>query len=428
MEEAEALARLNRVYLKAMQADQLQKLNFIILNDTYQLVSYDRACLFRFSGRTPKLLGVSGQTVINPRGPLGQSLCRAVSAIKNPRKGQYVPVKALEGIEKNKGKKVYWQPLGRNDALWLEDWSGRGFSEEEIKLLEYLTQGYAASLERFIPFWGRSLVTRRKVFASALILCLMMVGIRLPLRVIATCEVVPRDPFVVTTPLEGVVERVLVQPGQPVEKGDLLFRYDKRLPLKALDIARKQLEITEAELERSMTLALDDREQLSQVGVLSLRAEKDRLSYEIAQFQASQLEVMAAINGTVDLQKPEEWRGKAVRVGEKICTIAKPGQTKIVIWIPEDDNIPLNEKAGIKVFLNTDPKVSHAASLSFVALHTEVTEKGVTSFPAEGEWMGDQTPSIAGVKGTAILYGEKVSLFYWLFRRPYLFFRRLLGV
>ncbi|NCF71464.1 MAG: hypothetical protein GWP59_07165, partial [Chlamydiales bacterium] len=51
------------------------------------------------------------------------------------------------------------------------------------------------------------------------------------------------------------------------------------------------------------------------------------------------------------------------------------------------------------------------------------------SFVSEADWGETKSSDIKlGLKGSAILYGEEVSLFYWLMRRPWSSFRKLVGV
>ncbi len=54
-------------------------------------------------------------------------------------------------------------------------------------------------------------------------------------------------------------------------------------------------------------------------------------------------------------------------------------------------------------------------------------EKGVPSFIAEASWEKDSGMPRLGLKGTAILYGENVSIFYWLFRKPWAAAREFIG-
>jgi multidrug efflux pump subunit AcrA (membrane-fusion protein) len=89
--------------------------------------------------------------------------------------------------------------------------------------------------------------------------------------VVAPCEVVANDPIVVTAPLEGIIEKIDVKPGQMVTKGALLYEYDKRLPLRNLSAAQKSVEILEEEVKRAKTLGLNDAKSLTELSILNLK-------------------------------------------------------------------------------------------------------------------------------------------------------------
>ena len=119
------------------------------------------------------------------------------------------------------------------------------------------------------------------------------------------------------------------------------------------------------------------------------------------------------------LNDPEEWRGKPVHVGEKVMMITDPNNTKLRIWIPEADNIPLDPNIPIDVILDPNPAETHKAKLIYVANASTVSENHVPSFVAEADWIQKPQDVKMGVKGTSILYGEHVSVFYLLLRRPW---------
>jgi hypothetical protein len=128
------------------------------------------------------------------------------------------------------------------------------------------------------------------------------------------------------------------------------------------------------------------------------------------------------------IENPEQWRGKPVKVGEKILSINDPNNTKLRIWIPEDDNILLDPEKHIKVVLNIDPAKAYEAALQFVATEASLSDLHIPSFVAEAKWVTLPEDNKLGLQGTAILYGEKVSLLYYLIRKPLAAVRRKIGL
>lgn len=439
------LAHLNRLSLNAFRSETKQSLIFQILNDTAQIVPYDRAVLWNLEGKHPKMLGVSGQVDI----PKGSSTYDEWLALVGDLKTSNVPHKLCpESFDKLSGEfqtyqdektqpVVHWFPLFARDkliaGLWLERWDSKEFKKDELDILNYLVQAYSAAWEKFIKRGIIAALDKKHLAAGLAFLALILFVPQVPLRVVAPCQVVPKTPSLVTAPLDGIISEVTVLPGQFVDSGSLLFEYDKRVPEQQLRIAQKQVEISNSELNRAKALALDGQESkdeqdsLTQVAVLNLELEKEQAKLNLAQHQASQLDVFSPHEGYVVMDAPEEWRGKPVVVGERVMMVSKPDETKVRIWLPEDDNVPLDSSKNIKIFLNISPESSTEATLSYIADASQISAAGIPSFVAEAQWTEAQPNIKPGLKGTAVLYGDDVTVAYWIFRRPWAYFRQITG-
>jgi multidrug resistance efflux pump len=422
------LAEINRFTLKAIQSPSLEALIFLILNDTTAIVRYDRAILWelKHGGKNPKLLGVSGQPKVSKQTDLSRTIASKIKSIKEIETAQI-----LEFPDQPKTS-ILWLPITIREekamSLWLEKWNGATWKQEEIDILNYLAQVYGAAFEKYYHKFRWNKFSKRPLKVALSILTLALLMARVPLRIVAPCEVVPQNPIVITAPLEGIIEKIDITPGQYVKKGDLLFEYDKRVPLEELRVAQKKVAIIQSEVERSTALGLKDKKALAELGVNMLKLKKEQLELELAEYHATQLEVESPMDGVAMIDNPEEWHGKPVKIGEKVLIVSNPNQTKVRINVPEEDNIPLDMDKPIKIFLNTSPEISRSAKLTYIASYTHVTEKQVTSFVAEAEWTEKYKDVKLGLKGTAVLYGEEVSLFYWIIRKPLAYVRHYTGI
>ncbi len=435
----EVLALLHQLSLSACRSSTKQNLIFQILNDTIQLAQYDRATLWEMREGSVKLLGISGQAQPNKGTGLAESWQALIQDIKSPDTPQTLTKESFVTEERRwlemqaspTAPNVQWFPIFSKKklvlGLWLERWGSSNWQEEEINILNFLMQAYGVAWEKFLPkFSLKSFGKRQIIFLSIAVLCALFL-IHIPLRVVSPCEIVPKDPILITAPLEGIVAEMLVHPGQHVRKDQPLFEYDKRVPEQELKVAQKQVQIIRSELNRAVTLSFKDARPLSEVATLKVKLKKENIRLEHAQYQVDKLEVKSPGNGVIMLDNPEEWRGKPVRIGERVLMVSNPNQTKVRIWIPEADNVILDGTKPLKIFLNVSPESSKPADLSYIATYTSVNEKGIPSFVAEAEWMGDPKGIKMGLKGTAILYGQEVSLFYWIIRRPWTAFRNMVG-
>ena len=434
------LARINKLNLKAFASKSKQALTFLILNDSIQVAQYDRAVLWSFEGKIPKLLGISGQSTVNQSAKIVEQWTLLIDDLKDPRSTQELSqdsfseeIDTWKAIQQSQETpRIQWLPIFSNDqltlGLWVERWNNKPWPKQEVDVLGFLMQGYGIAWEKFIPKYSFSIFGKRQGIVLGIgMLCLLFL-VQVPLRIVAPCEVIPKDPVLVTAPLNGIVSEMNVQPGEEVDPEQTLFTYDKRVPLQDLEVAQKQVQIIESELNSAMTLVYEDAETLAKVNILALRLQKDQIQLKLSEYYASQLEVKAPQQGIVMVDSPEGWRGKPVNIGERILTINNPENTKVRIWIPENDNVELDPELPIKIFLNISPESSLKGKVSYISSYSKINEKGIPSFEAEAEW-GDDTQKVKmGLKGSAILYGETVSLFYWIIRRPWASIRNFIGL
>jgi len=434
------LSLINKMNLKIFSTKTRKALIFLILNDTVQVVRYDRAVLWSFEGDTPKILGVSGQTTVNQNSDLAKKWGRLISDLADPSKIQLFSQDSFSNekrlwveMESEEPKPaILWMPIitqeKRQLGLWLERWQGVSWTNQEADILNFLVQAYGIAWEKFSSMHSYSFLKKKRTIFGALALLLILLSLRVSLRVVAPCEVVPKNPILITAPLEDIIAQVDVKPGQHVKKGEVLFEYDKRIVAENLKAAEEQVNVAQLDLNRAKTLALKDDRSFAEISVLAAKLKKEQINLELAKYHQSQLTVTSPEDGVVMLEDPEEWRGKPVHIGERVLMITNPDQTKIRIWIPENDNVVLDPNQEIKIILNIDPEKNRTALLSYIANASTVNEKHLPSFVAEAYWTTEPTDVKMGLKGTAILYGQKVSVFYWIARKPWGYLRTLVGL
>lgn len=439
------MAMINKLNVKAFNAETLQALIFIILNDTISAIRYSRAVLWELDLRKPKILGVSGQIEHNKDALLTKLWHQLHKGITDPRKPQIItketlssPSEVWDRYQGDTQTSVIWLPIFHQNelvlGLWLEIFGtikNEAATEETLKFLTtYLTPGYGAAWSKLKPKYTlkhRNLGRKQILIALAAIVLFTLI-VRVPLRVIAPCEVIPNNPVLITAPLEGIIDEVIVNPGDTVKTNQPLVEYDKRVPMRNLKVAQKEVEILQAEINRASTLGLSDPKSRTELGILNLKLEKEQNNLNLAQWQANQLTIRAPSPGIVMSNNPEDWRGKPVQVGEKIMSINNPKDTKVKIWIPESDNIILEPNKYAKIFLNIDPEKSYEAKIYYISNESTLSSDYLPSFIAEANWVKQPESIKLGLKGTAILYGQNVSLFYYLVRKPWAKIRSVMGI
>lgn len=433
------LAAINRLGLKAFSSPSRTALIFLILNDTIQVVKYNRASLWKITDKDMDLLGVSGHSQVNPNSFLASEWKQILRGIKNNAQPQILEsVSHIKEHDDLPGQKnivhdnvaFVWIPIHSHEGtvgLLLERWNGIKWQYDEVEIMNFLSQNYSAAWNRYARKDRFKNFFTKPVRIATAVVAFSLLFVQIPLRIVAPCEIVAKNPLLITAPLEGIIEEVKVEPGQLVKKGDLLFSYDKNIPLEELKVAEKQMQVAEADAKRANSLAFKDKKALGEYAILALKLKKEKTLLDLARYKASKLNVFSPEDGIVMLKNKDEWRGNPTQIGEKIMMIGNPNDTQVKIWIPESDNIDLNLGSEVKVILNTAPDSSYRAELSYIAPFISFNEKNMPSFVAEAKWENPPKDVKIGLKGTAILYSENVSLFYYIIRHPLTYIRTVLG-
>lgn len=436
------LAQLSAWLLESGACRDRRALRFFLLNRTQRVIGYDRAVLFEYAGGRPRVRGISGEDGVASTAPSVQAWEQVAAQLAAPTDTQtlddaHPPTTAgwAELSRRTEGLASLWLPIvvdGRLvAALWLERWQGRRFTPAETSFARSVARGAAVawratSPRRLSRVWGRLSRGRAVAFAAILLLALL-VFVPVRLRIVAPCEVVPAEPHLVAAPLGGVIAELLVEPGDVVAAGTLLARYDGRVVQQELRMAEQQVAMIAADLERARATAFDDPTTRAEVALLSARLAQEEARLEIARDRAARLEVTAPVGGTLVFDDPTAWQGRPVQLGERILTIADPQRSKLLIRLPVADRLAFDARAPVTVLFDADPAKQVSAELGFVANHAETATDGRSFFRAEGHW-ADNVRGQLGERGSAVLYGDEVSLGYWLLRRPLGTVRRFLGI
>ena len=431
---------LNKLIIDSGHSTSRDELIFYMLNHTAEYSSYDRAFLFDLS-TTTKLLGVSGSTHVSSTSELVGRTRSAARSISQKSEIQIIDehviknTKDWEQIETSHGTtSVLWLPIKVKEdtvaALWLERWENSTWTQSDLKLFKPLSKGYALAWSQHMAGNRglRSMITTKigtlLTIAAALAALFL---IKLPLRLIADCEIVPKDPAVVTSPIDGVINKMNIFSGQNIVEGDLLFTYDDRVQQEELNVQKQQIKITESELERARATAFTNPESKELIVLLETRLKQERIKLQLAEYHSSKLTVTAPVSGTIMISAPNEWIGAPVKTGQRILQIINQQENKIKLWLPQNDKIELTKEKPAKIILNAKTAETHYAKLEYIAYNATLSPNGISSFAAEAEWEATPERVHIGLKGTAILYGKKVSLWYWLFRRPLAYVRSWTG-
>ncbi|MBF0133412.1 MAG: HlyD family efflux transporter periplasmic adaptor subunit [Magnetococcales bacterium] len=331
----------------------------------------------------------------------------------------------------------YWIPLEsiRGNLMGgLLLFCEKPLSQDESWLLGHLCSSYSQSWERLVLLEQRTLFWRVAVWMTpgrtavlTLMLVVALAFVPVHLTVLAPARIVPVDPVVISSPLDGVVAQVLVQPNQEVDAGTLLFRLEATELENRHAVALKALEVESANLEKAQRKGFHDDRSRSEVSLLQATVAMKEAEAQFAAQLLALVEVRATKAGVVVFNDPNQWLGQPVKVGETVMLLADPRGMELEAWIPVADAIALDPGARVLMFLNIHPHQPLAARLRMADFEARQAPDGFLGFRVRAGLDAGGSPVRFGLRGSARFQGEEVRLWYFLLRRPLAFLRQQVG-
>ena len=422
------------------QCATLSQLAHFVVNDSTRIAPYRTAVLW-VGDESGKIEGVSGlpEPIANiPFTDWANSVCKNLVQ-QNVAESSTVDHKMLAERDQSRWSDFFpgtatWIPLNSADRKLGGLLLGRDevWPDEELKLLDYWAGAVAHAISVMVgstvdKAWHWKRIKEKRVLWTILGVVAIILCLPISLSVNSSGEVVPKNPIVVRSPLDGIIGEVFVAPNADVKQGDTIIAFDDTSIKAQMDVVNQELAIAKAELQRATQASVSDRRMSSELPTLQARVEQSeaRVSYTQSLLERSQIN--AQTDGIVIIPSASELEGKPVRIGEKLFTLAERGNVELDFWVAVGDSIPLAEEAPVELFLNVYPDQSHSAIVRYLSYQAEVSPAGILGYRGRADFV-DGTNLRVGWRGTAKVYGERVSVAYFIFRRPLSILRQWLGV
>lgn len=447
---SEAVAALLGLEKQLRQATDPAQLYYTIVNQLDRCVPYKHAVLLVGERlESADVMAVSDVPTVDYTSPFVlfiESLAAHIARNKEADKVQVLTHSGLPEALSSEWRSlelpgfILWQPLiveARNGALTgaLMLFDEQAWSEEKLGVSTHLSSsiGHALfALRHRRPMkglWQR--LRQRKVYYS--LIALLVLGLALPVRLstLAPVEVIADSPRIVTAPLDGVVTSVDVAPNQLISPGDTLARMESTDLASEASVARQALAVAHAKLMTAQQGGFLDTSQKARLAELEAEVGLKESEWRYAEARLERSIIRAEAPGIAVLENPDEWKGRPVNTGERILKVADPNRVEFEISLPVKDSIALNNGAEVRVFLDSDPLYAWQAKLVETGYEPrqsadqQMVYRLVAAVTTLEETDGD-FPRI-GLRGTAKIYGERVSIFFYLFRRPITAVRQWLG-
>ena len=241
-------------------------------------------------------------------------------------------------------------------------------------------------------------------------------------------EVVPLDPTVVRSPVDGIVGRMAVEPFQNVAEGDALVVFEQLKIDNQILVARENLSSAEESLRQAQQGALFMADSSLRLPELEVKREEARAELAYLTELRTRMNVTASRAGVALVEDYPSWAGKSVSMGERLLTIADPDRVEVKIWVPAGDAALLRVGDEARLYLNLTPGTPIKATVRSIAYQPRESPKGVLAYEVLATINQGVPEMRIGYFGTGRIFGEKMPLAFYLLRRPLAIVRMWLGI
>ena len=437
------IARLIGLEKKVREALSKDELNFILVNEIREIIDFTNAFLLK---QTPigtfNVEAISDLAIVDRTAPLVTFIEKIVNHKDHNQPKDIINIDIQDFAKKNKLTKnknlpnililipIHSPQKGHQGFVAINKESE--INDSEIELLKHLSGTFGHAFNSFISTFPIK-ESIKKYFSGknkwkTIVIILLIIFFPVSMTTTAPVEVVAKNPSLITAPFNGVIKKIIVNNNDTVESGDLLAVLEDNDLINQYNLAKQTLQVVEKELLRTRQSSFSDNTEKSKLAELQSQVLLKKAEMNYANEKLEMTKIVSSINGVAIVENTLDWQGKPVNVGEKIMTIADPNLVEFLIWLPVKDSIIINNKAKVKIFLDINPinslkgKVLRASYKPYLSPSEVLSYKLVSSFDENQE-----IPRL-GLRGTAKIYGSRVTLFYYLFRKPITYMRQFIGI
>ena len=436
------IARLIGLEKKSREARTQDELNFVVVNETRQIIDFVNSYLIL---KTPTdkyhVKAVSDLATVDRTAPLVtyvENIINEKTNISLKEIQNYEVDKLSKSLNLNKPKNIpdnilltpiFSPQKGLQGFLILT--RNEKFNDNEVELARHLSITYGHAYNTFLAdfsikdFFKKNFTGKR---SWIIILAIILISI-IPIKITSTApvEVVPSNPRLITAPFDGVVKNIIVNNNDKINSGDLLIQIEDTDLKNSYNLATQSLQVAEKELLRSRQFSFSNDEEKARLAELVAQVDLKKAEVKSTSERLKNSKIYADKDGIAIVDQKNNWQGRPVSVGEKIITIANPEKVEFLIWLPVKDSLIIKENTDVKVFLDINPIKPLKGKLKRASYQSSLSPEEVLSYQISASFEGEEIPRI-GLRGTAKIYGSRVTLFYYLFRKPITFVRQLIGV
>ncbi len=416
---------------QARDAQSVEDIGFVIANKTHDLIAYKQAIFWTCDGPDIDLKTASGSVNIDKSGPYALWLKNLIK--KHKKSSDLIQMIGHDdGVEWG-AKAQYLMIFKTHDGhvvggLWIE--SDKEFSDEELSLLQEVRECYEQSLDNITLRKSRSsyvsLFGGGKFKKLTIVALIVTFFCPVQLSMTAPVEVVASQAITISIPFDGVIDDVVVRPGDYVVVGQKLAEMDKTQLQSDFDRANQKVIAAQSSLSRTGFESLGSGEK--KADLQKLRSEIDVLKVEkkYAQNLLNKTSIITPVDGVAVFSDASALKGKALATGEKIMMIADPKNVELLVRIPAQSLLPISVGTDVAFFLNQEPLKNYDAKISAIGYEASMDVDGLLTYKIRAQY-NEKLNLRIGWQGTAKIKSSWSIFGYSLFRKPLIALRNLAG-
>lgn len=443
----EKLLNLLELQKEAHKSKDIESFGFQITNSTQKLFPYKQGVFWTLDNNHIHLERISGNAVIDRNGLYAIEIKKYLKehVLKSEQAFAKEPLIVLSQKDAGKDNAQNWEDLFSKQAvitvfatnedgvlggLWLD--CDKAPTPAESKIFANLIETYAYTLATIRALEKRtSLLSmlfsgkKQKIILAAL---LILFFFPTRLSITAPAEIVADNPHVITIPYEGILEDVLVDPGDEISAEQIIAQMDQTTIKAQADRARQSLATTQTTLSRTGLESLRNEEKRRELQQLRSEIAEKRVELEYAQDLLERTSITSPVPGVAIFADANSLEGKPMQTGEKLMMIADPEKAELLIRVPLDSMLPVTQDNPVDFYLNVSPLKTHRAKISSIGYQASQDPDGLMTYKIKANLQADETNYRIGWEGTAKIKGAWSILGYAVLRKPLIALRNLMGL
>jgi biotin carboxyl carrier protein len=407
-------------------SSSLEKCAHHLVNDLQKLIPYRQAIFIDLHQQRFEFLKVSGNSEIEPLSPYALSLKKFIQKQKTN-----VSETFFENHDPELNGcfvRIASEADGLLAGLWLE--RAEALTEAERQILNEVvlaaqTKIALLHLRQKDPFWQR-LKSMKKAQKFVLFAFLFLALFPTRLTITAPAEVIARNSDVVAAPFEGTIAKVLISPGDDVVEGQTLMEMEDLGLSSQRDLLEQELRAAQSAYARLQREALANPEKRSQLLSLENEIKNKKIELDFATSQQEQSSISAPQSGVAIFSDAQSLEGRPIRTGDPLLEIANPNDIELLVRIPVERILPLDQTVQIDFYPSSKAFQSFAAEKESLGYQASMDPDGLLTYKLRARFK-DGTDLRVGWQGTSKIKGDWTILALAILRQPLISLRKISG-